>query len=92
VVYSAGSVVGLLAGATIIQNLGWHSTFFSIVPFAAAVTIMIAKFVKENKGQLVIPHRIQQSIDKKRLSPIDIRGAMALSATIIAFLVGLTLV
>ena len=32
--YSAGSVVGLLAGATIIQNLGWHSTFFAIVPFA----------------------------------------------------------
>ncbi len=28
--YSAGSVVGLLAGASIIQNLGWHSTFFSI--------------------------------------------------------------
>ena len=51
--YSAGSVVGLLAGATIIQMFGWHSTFLSIVPFAAAVTIMIAKFVKENKSQLV---------------------------------------
>src|SRR2546425_6366681 len=55
--YSAGSVVGLLAGATIIQNLGWHSTFFAIVPFAAVVTIMITKFVKENKGQLPIPLR-----------------------------------
>ena len=32
--YSAGSVVGLLAGATIIQSFGWHSTFLSIVPFA----------------------------------------------------------
>src|SRR5437763_16433971 len=52
--YSAGSVVGLLAGATIIQMFGWHSTFLSIVPFATAVTIMIAKFVKENKGQLEV--------------------------------------
>src|SRR2546428_1060930 len=76
--YSAGSVVGLLAGATIIQNLGWHSTFFSIVPFAAAVTIMITKFVKENKGQLPVTLN-QQRVDIKRASPsIDIRGALAL--------------
>jgi MFS family permease len=91
--YSAGSVVGLLAGATIIQNLGWHSTFFSIVPFAATVTIMIAKFVKENKGELAVHLRFQQGVDIKRTSPsIDIRGALALSGTIIAFLIGLTLV
>lgn len=91
--YSAGSVVGLLTGATIIQNLGWHSTFFSIVPFAAAETIMIAKFVKENKGELAVPLRFQQGVDIKRTSPsIDFRGALALSGTIISFLVGLTLV
>jgi MFS family permease len=92
--YSAGSVVGLLAGATIIQSFGWHSTFFSIVPFAAAVTLMIAKFVKENKGQLNAPVNTQErNIDKKRAAPsIDIKGALALSATIIAFLMALTLV
>src|SRR5215510_16375241 len=47
--YSAGSVVGLLVGASIIQHFGWHSTFLAIIPFAALVTIMIAKFVKENR-------------------------------------------
>src|SRR5919197_2626675 len=46
--YSAGSVVGLLAGASIIHNIGWHSTFLAIVPFSALVTLMITKFVKEN--------------------------------------------
>src|SRR6185503_14398918 len=46
--YSAGSVVGLLAGASIIQNFGWHATFLAIVPFSALVTLMIAKFVKDN--------------------------------------------
>jgi MFS family permease len=91
--YSAGSVVGLLAGATIIQSLGWHSTFFSIVPFAAAVTIMIAKFVKENKVQLTVPVKTQESTGKKRVWPsIDMKGALALSTTIIAFLMALTLV
>src|ERR671916_1183363 len=59
--YSAGSVVGLLAGASVIQNFGWHFTFFSIVPFAAVMTIMIAKFVKENKQQLVALVNTQQS-------------------------------
>jgi MFS family permease len=92
--YSAGSVVGLLAGATIIQSFGWHSTFFSIVPFAVAVTLMIAKFVKENKGQLIAPVNTQErNVGKKRAAPsIDIKGALALSATIIAFLMALTLV
>ena len=91
--YSVGSVVGLLAGATIIQSFGWHSTFFSIVPFAAAVTFMIAKFVKENTGQLSAPVNTQESMGKKRAVPsIDMKGALALSATIIAFLMALTLV
>jgi MFS family permease len=91
--YSAGSVVGLLAGATIIQSFGWHSTFFSIVPFAAAVTFMIAKFVKENKGQLTPPVNTKENMGKKRAAPsIDLKGALALSATIIAFLMALTLI
>jgi len=88
--YSAGSVVGLLAGATIIQSLGWHSTFFAIVPFASVVTLMIAKFVKENKGQG--PVRTQNGGKKRLLPSIDIKGALALSVTIIAFLLALTLV
>jgi MFS family permease len=91
--YSAGSVVGLLAGATIIQSFGWHSTFFSIVPFAAAVTIMIAKFVKENEGQLTVPVNTQENMGKKWATPsIDLKGALSLSTTIIAFLMALTLV
>ena len=88
--YSAGSVVGLLAGATIINSFGWHFTFFSIVPFAAAMTVMIAIFVKENKGQLSDPAKIQKSAGKR--PSIDLKGALALSVTIIAFLMALTLV
>jgi MFS family permease len=91
--YSAGSVVGLLAGAAIIQNLGWHSTFFSIVPFAAVVTIMITKFVKENKDQLMTSTKDNDNSSEKREShTIDTKGALTLSATIIAFLMALTLI
>jgi MFS family permease len=93
--YSAGSVVGLLAGATIIQMFGWHSTFLSIVPFAAVVTILIAKFVQENKVQILDHGNTQQSTGRKKqhMSPsIDIKGALALSITVISFLVALTIV
>jgi MFS family permease len=95
--YSAGSVVGLLAGASIIHNFGWHATFLAIVPFAALVTLMIARFVKENNREQ------DQSIakapeitlnNKKRVSSfsIDIKGVLALSATISSFLIALTLI
>jgi MFS family permease len=93
--YSAGSVVGLLAGASIIQNFGWHATFLAIVPFSALVTLMIAKFVKENKElDLSITTKAPGStLNKKRASfSIDIKGVLALSATITSFLIALTLI
>jgi MFS family permease len=97
--YSAGSVVGLLAGASIIQNFGWHATFLAIVPFSALVTFMIAKFVKENnreqqQNQFITVKAPQiTSKNKGRISiSIDIKGVLALSATITSFLLALTLV
>jgi MFS family permease len=98
--YSAGSVVGLLIGASIIQNFGWHATFWAIVPFSALVTLMIAKFVKENteleKSSITAKtsERSRSTSNNKRrlLSSIDIKGVMALSATITSFLIALTLI
>ncbi len=99
--YSAGSVVGLLAGASIIQNFGWHATFLAIVPFSALVTFMIAKFVKENnreeqQNQFITAKapKTTTSNNKKRVSSlsIDIKGVLALSATITSFLIALTLI
>ena len=97
--YSAGSVVGLLAGASIIQNFGWHATFLAIIPFSALVTFMIAKFVKEEnkkeQNQSIIPKAPETTMNnKKQLSSfsIDIKGVLALSATITSFLIALTLI
>ncbi len=93
--YSAGSVVGLLAGASIIQNFGWHATFLTIVPFAALVTLMITKFVKEKTelDQSITAKAPERTSNKKRASfPIDIKGVLALSATITSFLIALTLI
>lgn len=92
--YSAGSIIGLMIGANIIQNFGWHTTFFCIAPMAALVIFMIAKFVKDAK---VYPASEQHDGTAKHASArlgahLDIKGALAISSTITAFLIGLTLV
>jgi MFS family permease len=93
--YSAGSVVGLLVGASIIQNFGWHATFLAIIPFAALVTLMIAKFVKEDKKshQVKAVESTDNILSRKLATfPIDIKGVAALSVTITSFLIALTLI
>jgi MFS family permease len=93
--YSAGSVVGLLVGASIIQNFGWHSTFLAIIPFSILVTVMIAKFVKEDKKthNMDLGRSPTNTLTIRRPSfPIDIKGVAALSVTITSFLIALTLI
>src|SRR5918996_989603 len=107
--YAAGIAAGgfadnisFLLASRIIQGVGLAAVpaAFSLLrdtfppaKLAVAVTIMIAKFVKENKQQLVALVNAQQSTCTHRTSPsIDLKGVAALSATIIAFLMALTLI
>ena len=92
---SAGSVVGLLVGASIIQTFGWHATFLAIVPFSILVTLLISKIVKENtrsgqSNKSIIEENA--SNNKRKAFPVDIKGILALSATISFFLIALTLI
>lgn len=90
--YSAGSILGLMAGSSIIQNFGWHTTFFFIAPTATLVTILIAKFVKDVRAEAA-PNHDNTSISTPKLgSHLDIKGALAIAATITTFLITLTLV
>jgi MFS family permease len=89
--YSAGSVLGLLFGASIIQAFGWHATFFLISPVAAIVTIIIAIFVPSRKSSKQSVKSID-TIDKgQENNKVDIKGGIFLSITITTFLIGLTL-
>ena len=100
---SGGSVVGLLVGASIIQNFGWHATFLFIAPAAMIVTFMIARFVptdekfKQQQQEHLQPSVNDSNSDEKNVinrskSVIDIKGAIALSATITSFLIALTFI
>ena len=45
---AAGSVVGLVLGASIIENFGWSATFFSILPFAVGLWFIIMHYIHES--------------------------------------------
>jgi MFS family permease len=90
--YSAGSVLGLLFGASIIQSFGWHATFFLIAPVAAIVTTIIATFVpSRNSPQQSVKKSIDAINKRQENNKVDIKGGIFLSITITTFLIGLTL-
>jgi MFS family permease len=46
--FAAGSVVGLAIGGSIIQYFGWRNTFFSIIPIAILLWVIIKKFIYDH--------------------------------------------
>jgi MFS family permease len=81
--FSGGAVVGLVGGAALIQNFGWQSTFVAILPFAIGLWLAIVKFVR-------IPGPAPQQAGNPTDRSIDLKGTMALAATIVTFLAGIT--
>ncbi len=50
--FASGAVIGLAVGGIIIQNYGWRSTFFTIIPIAIILLLVIRRFIKvEDRGQ-----------------------------------------
>lgn len=91
--YSAGSVIGLLIGASLIQHFGWHSTFLAIIPFAIIVALLIVKFVKERNDYSTASNPIKDTSKPNasgRSSILDFKGIITLSVTITSFLIALT--
>ena len=77
--FFGGAVIGLLAGAQIISNYGWHATFFSVFPIAIGLAFIMNRFIKVKKTE-----------QDAQTMGIDIKGALALSSTVILFLMGLS--
>jgi MFS family permease len=99
---AAGSVVGLVLGAGIIENFGWSTTFFSILPFAIGLWFIVIRYIHESSRapedfvgvikQIVIDDsgnklkRDNNDPGGSRYSSIDIKGTIALAAAITSFL------
>lgn len=88
--FASGAVIGLSVGGTIIQHFGWQATFFTIIPIAISILIIIWKFIhinQNNYGQKQQEQGLGQESIKNR---VDVKGALTLAATITSFLLVLT--
>ncbi|MDE1843664.1 MAG: MFS transporter, partial [Thaumarchaeota archaeon] len=77
--FFGGSVIGLIAGAKIISDYGWHATFFSVFPIAIALAFIMKKFINVKKTE------------QEDAAGIDVKGTIALSGTVVMFLMGISL-
>ena len=106
--FAAGAAVGLSAGALIVENFGWQATFFTIIPIAIILLVIIWRFVhvRESLDSDLSPikHTVMND-EESGLAPVansnrkergrlqlDIKGAAALAASITSFLLCLTLI
>ena len=111
--FASGAVIGLTVGGLIVENYGWQSTFFTIIPISIALLLIIWRLINiadtRKVGKSVSQSEIlshdnnnidirgtedkAEKFDFSRMSNlIDIKGAIALTITIISFLLVLTLI
>jgi MFS family permease len=106
--FAAGAAIGLSAGAVIVENFGWQATFFTIIPIAILLLVIIWRFVHVRETGDSDPSAIKltdrkdeefgvapfdhSNKGKKGKLYLDIRGAAALAVSITSFLLCLTLI
>jgi len=64
--YGGGAVIGLLIGGIIIQHYSWHSTFFTLIPIAIALLIVIWRFIHVDEERLEQTTKEQQEQKQQR--------------------------
>jgi MFS family permease len=64
--FASGAVIGLAVGGIIIQNYGWRTTFFTIIPIAVVLLLIIRRFIFVNDEDDLRNNQLAQK-------PVDIR-------------------
>jgi len=58
--FASGAVIGLSVGGAIIKHYGWQATFFTIIPIAIGLLIVVSRFIRVNEEQEVEKERQPQ--------------------------------
>jgi MFS family permease len=102
--FASGAVIGLLVGGTIIQDYGWQTTFFTIIPIAIILLAVIRRFINVDEESTLQQEegyssqkiaidggKADSNISSKSFgSQIDIKGAITLAIAVTSFLLALT--
>jgi MFS family permease len=49
--FAGGSALGLAVGGTIVHYFGWHATFFSIIPIAIGLIVVVKKIIHASEEE-----------------------------------------
>lgn len=83
--HAAGSAMGVGIGGLVIHYFGWHFTFVSLIPVVIVFILIVILFLRLKDDE----KRKQQKTEKKS-HILDVKGALALAATVATFLVALS--
>ena len=50
--FASGAVIGLSVGGAIIKHYGWQATFFTIIPIAIGLIIVVSRFIRVNEEEV----------------------------------------
>ena len=65
--FASGAVIGLAVGGIIIQNYGWRTTFFTIIPIAIALLLIIRRFIDvDNDDEDEVKQKEQKQFSEQR--------------------------
>lgn len=53
--FAGGAVIGLSVGGFLIQNYGWHSTFFTIIPIVISLFLVVWRFIHIDSIAVLLP-------------------------------------
>jgi len=73
--FASGAVIGLSVGGAIINQYGWQATFFTIIPIAIGLLIVVSRFIHVTEEQELekVTQQEQQQLDVetkyKRIEP-----------------------
>ena len=72
--FASGAVIGLSVGGIIIQDYGWRATFFTIIPIAIILLLIIRHFIhlnEDDEQKQQYQQRRQQQQQQQQLRNVD---------------------
>ena len=64
--FAFGGVLGLLAGGNIIEQFGWRATFYSVIPVAVLLIIIILQYVRVKESTEISIQQKNSLIEEKK--------------------------
>jgi MFS family permease len=91
--HAAGSAMGVGIGGFVIHYFGWHFTYVSLIPVVIVFILIVMLFLRlkdDEKREQQEEQKGGEEKKEKKSSILDVKGALALAATVATFLIALS--